>query len=74
MTPTDLKAALSALHWTPGDLAHHLGQSVNRVRNWVRPSGYRVPPEVAAWVLRRVAMHRAMMETDPPPRLTQEKR
>lgn len=68
MTPAELKAALAALHWSPGDLAHHLGQSVNRVRNWVRQDvTYRVPPDVAAWLTRRVAFHRRMMEDDPPP-------
>lgn len=67
MTPATLAATLDELHWTTGDLAHHLGQSVNRVRNWVRPTGYRVPPDVAAWLERRVALHKQAMQDDPPP-------
>ena len=67
MTPDALREALRVLHWTPGDLAHHLGQSVDRVRNWIRPTGYRVPPAVSAWLLRRVALHKQAMRDDPPP-------
>lgn len=69
MTPQELRAALAVLHWSAGDLAHHIGQPVNRVRNWARHDDrYRVPDDVAAWLSRRVAEHRAMMRRDPPPR------
>ena len=67
MPPADLKAALATLGWTTGGLARFLGCDVDRVRNWIRPTGYRVPPDVASWLVRRVAFHRRMMEDDPPP-------
>lgn len=66
MTPDEYLAALRVLHWTPSDLAHHLGWPVDRVRNWHRPR-YRVPPNVAAWLARRAAAHQAMLQDDPPP-------
>lgn len=67
MTPTALRAALSTLGWTTGGLARFLGADVDRVRNWYRP-GYKIPDDVAAWLLRRVALHQAWMRADPPPR------
>ena len=68
MTPDALREALRVLHWSPGDLAHHLGQSVDRVRNWIRRDvTYHIPPAVSAWLLRRVALHEQAMRDDPPP-------
>lgn len=66
MTPAKLKAALATLGWTTGGLARFLGCSHDRVRNWIRPD-YRVPPDVAAWLERRVALHEQAMRDDPPP-------
>jgi hypothetical protein len=67
MTPDALRETLAALGWTTGGLAAFLGCDVDRVRNWIRPTGYRVPPNVAAWLLRRVALHERAMRDDPPP-------
>lgn len=67
MTPATLRETLATLGWTTGGLARFLGCSHDRVRNWLRPD-YRVPPDVAAWLLRRVALHQAWMRADPPPR------
>ena len=67
MTPATFRQTLEALGWTTGGLARFLGCSHDRVRNWLRPA-YRVPPDVAAWLQRRVAAHERMMRADPPPR------
>lgn len=66
MTSAQLRATLATLGWTTGGLARFLGADVDRVRNWYRP-GYKIPDDVAAWLTRRVAFHRRMMEDDPPP-------
>lgn len=66
MTRTELLATLQTLGWTTGSLARLLGCSHDRVRNWTRAT-YRVPPDVAAWLERRVADHQRMMRDDPPP-------
>lgn len=73
MTPTEYAAALETLGWSRPELARQLGQPVDRVRNWDRPR-YRVPDDVAAWLLRRVALHQAWMRADPPPGMTQKMR
>ena len=62
MTPAAFRAALATLGWTLRGLARVLGRNPDTVRNWVRP-GYRVPDDVAAWLNRRLAAHKA----DPPP-------
>ena len=67
MTPADLRAALETLGWTVRGLARMLGRPGGSVSNWTR-NRYSVPPDVAAWLSRRVAEHRAMMRRDPPPR------
>lgn len=67
MTPATFRATLATLGWTTGGLARFLGCSHDRVRNWIRPRGYTVPPDVAAWLLRRVALHEQAMRDDPPP-------
>lgn len=67
MTPATLVATLAELHWTVGDLAKLLQCSRDRTRNWIRPTGYSVPPDVAAWLLRRLDAHRQAMRDDPPP-------
>lgn len=67
MTPDALREALATLGWTTGGLARFLGRHPDAVRNWIRPTGYRVPPDVAAWLLRRVALHEQAMRDDPPP-------
>lgn len=64
MTRPDFLAALATLGWTIRGLARVLGRPENTVRNWTR-TGYRVPPDVAAWLVRRLAAH----EADPPPSL-----
>jgi hypothetical protein len=68
MTPAAFSAALALLRWGVGDLAALLGVHRDRVRNWARTDRrYEVPPDVAAWLQRRVAAHEAMMRADPPP-------
>lgn len=68
MTPDALEDALATLGWTTGDLARFLECSHNRVRNWIRrDKPYTVPPDVAVWLQRRVALHQAWMRADPPP-------
>jgi hypothetical protein len=67
MTPATLAATLDELHWTTGDLAALLGCHRDRVRNWIRPTGYAVPPDVAAWLERRLDAHRQAMRDDPAP-------
>jgi hypothetical protein len=67
MTPAILVATLDELHWTTGDLAALLGCHRDRVRNWIRPAGYTVPSDVAAWLERRLEAHRHAMRDDPPP-------
>ena len=67
MTPQHLRTTLETLGWTTGGLARFLGCDVDRVRNWIRPTGYHVPPVVSAWLLRRVALHEQAMRDDPPP-------
>jgi hypothetical protein len=67
MTPATLAATLKELHWTVGDLAKLLQCSRDRTRNWIRPTGYTVPPDVAAWLLRRLDAHRQAMRDDPAP-------
>lgn len=70
MTPATLAATLAELHWTTGDLAALLGCHRDRVRNWIREDvTYHVPPDVAAWLERRVALHKQAMQDDPPPRV-----
>ena len=66
MTPAQFRATLATLGWTTGGLARFLGCSHDRVRNWIRPD-YRVPPDVAAWLERRVVLHEQAMRDDPPP-------
>ena len=67
MTPDALRATLATLGWTTGGLARFLGEKHDRVRNWIRPTGYRVPSAVSAWLERRVALHKQAMQDDPPP-------
>lgn len=67
MTPATLVATLAELHWTVGDLAKLLQCSRDRTRNWIRPTGYTVPLDVAAWLLRRLDAHRQAMRDDPAP-------
>jgi hypothetical protein len=67
MTPATLAATLDELHWTTGDLAALLGCHRDRVRNWIRPTGYAVPPDVAAWLVRRLEAHRQALRDDPAP-------
>jgi hypothetical protein len=67
MTPATLAATLAELHWTTGDLTALLGCHRDRVRNWIRPTGYAVPADVAAWLERRLDAHRQAMRDDPAP-------
>jgi len=67
MTPATLAATLKELHWTTGNLAKLLQCSRDRTRNWIRPQGYAVPPDVAAWLERRLEAHRQAMRDDPAP-------
>lgn len=66
MTPTEYAAALTTIGWSRHELARQLGQPLARVKNW-GTRNYRIPPDVAAWLLRRVALHEAWMRADPPP-------
>lgn len=73
MTPATLAATLAELHWTVGDLAKMLGCSRDRTRNWTRDDRpYRVPPDVAAWLLRRLDAHRQAMRDDPAPTMKEK--
>lgn len=67
MTPATLRTTLATLGWTIRGLARLLGRAEGTVGNWTR-TGYSVPPEVAEWLRRRVAVHEAMLRDDPPPR------
>ena len=67
MTPAELRATLAALGWTTRGLARFLGRPEPSVLNWLRPN-YSIPPDVAAWLERRVAAHTRAMQDDPPPR------
>jgi hypothetical protein len=66
MTSTDFRAALATLGWSIRGLARMLGRPEGSVTNWTKPE-YRVPPDVAAWLARRVVAHKLAMLTDPPP-------
>jgi hypothetical protein len=66
MTPTDFRAALGTLGWSIRGLARMLGRPEGSVTNWTKPE-YRVPPDVAAWLQRRVVAHERAMQDDPPP-------
>ena len=50
------------------------GKKHDRVRNWIRPTGYRVPSAVSAWLERRVALHKQAMQDDPPPGVMMRRR
>jgi transposase len=65
MTGPELGAALDVLGWSQRHLAARLGVSEQRVRRWVsltHEGG--IPPELTAWIKRRVAA----LQADPPPR------
>lgn len=66
MTPATLRATLSELGWSLRHLARVLCRPTGTVTNWTRDR-YSVPPDVAEWLLRRVALHQAWMRADPPP-------
>lgn len=66
MTPTAFRATLKTLGWTIRGLARILVRPEGTVTNWTK-RGYSVPPEVAAWLQRRVEAHQRMMRDDPPP-------
>lgn len=63
MTPADLRAAMSALRWSIARLAEALGCTETTIRRWLAGDAT-VPPEVAAWLRRRLSAERS----DPPPR------
>ena len=67
MNRADLSAALATLGWTIRGLARILGRPEGTVTNWTRDR-YSVPPDVVAWLQRRVAAHQVMLRDDPPPR------
>lgn len=66
MTHAELRATLAALGWTTRGLARFLGRPEPSVLNWLSPTRT-VPPDVAAWLTRRLAFHQRMMQDDPPP-------
>ena len=66
MTRPEYTAALATLGWTSSHLARVLGRSVHTVQNWDRDR-YRVPEDVAAWLVRHVKLHERAMRDDPPP-------
>jgi hypothetical protein len=73
MTPPTLKSTLATLGWSMHQLAAMLGRPVGTVKNWTRP-GYRVPPDVDAWLARRLDNHHRAMRDDPPPATTNGRR
>ena len=66
MTPAALRQTLATLGWTIRGLARILRRPEGTVSNWTR-ANYSVPPDVAAWLQRRVAAHEQAMRDDPPP-------
>ena len=51
MNPTLLRACLSALGWSQGDLARHLGCRIELVQRWARGAeGYAVPAGISEWL------------------------
>lgn len=62
----NLRPTLDALGWSVLELARQIGWSPDRVRNWTR-TGYRPPPDVAAWLERRLADRERVLRDDPPP-------
>lgn len=63
MTRLEYLAALRTLGWTVRGLARLLDLPPSTVQSWTRP-GCRVPPNVAAWLERRLQA----MRDDPPPK------
>ena len=49
MTPTRLREALAALHWSQRGLAAILGVDERQVRRWAA-GAYPVPERIAAWL------------------------
>ena len=64
MTPTRLREALAALHWSQRGLAAILGVDERQVRRWAA-GAYPVPARIAAW-LEGMA---AYAESHPPPEI-----
>ncbi len=62
MSPTERRAALSAIGWTQRGLADRLGWDEGTVRRWMRDGG-EAPGEVDAWLASLAAFHLA----HPPP-------
>lgn len=52
VSPTLLRACLSALGWSQGDLARHLGCRIELVQRWARGAdGYAVPAGISEWLM-----------------------
>lgn len=68
MTYADLRPILEELGWSLHYLAKLLDRPPTSVTNWSRRSNrYSVPPDVAAWLQRRLDAHRQAMRDDPAP-------
>ena len=62
LSPSEIRAAAEAIGWSMRQLATRIGYDESTVRLWLR-GGARVPPDVAAWLLRQAER----ITADPPP-------